>query len=113
MKKSKVLALLLSAAMVLGMTGCGGSTSSETAADSGSASTSSEAAADSGSADSEEKIVLNFYEHSDNEKVANLQAEAYMAAHPNVQVNVSIIANDDYEDKIKVMLYGGADVDVM
>ena len=119
MKKSKVIALLLSAAMVLGMTGCGGSDAAESAADSGSAAT--EAAADEGSgeqaaaesADSEEKIVLNFYEHSDNEKVANLQAEAYMEAHPNVQINVSIIANDDYDDKIKVMLSGGADVDVM
>ncbi len=112
MKKSKVLALLLSAAMVLGMTACG---SSETTGDAASAGESAapadeaeDAAEDTASGD---KIILNFYEHSDAEKIATEWVEAYNASQDEVEVKLSIIANDDYDDKIKVMLSGGADID--
>lgn len=64
-------------------------------------------------AETEEKVVLNFYEHSDNETVAKQQVEEYMKLHPEVEINLSIIANDDYDDKIKVMLAGDADIDVL
>lgn len=124
MKKRKVMALLLSAAMIFGLTACGGgSESSESSSDSAAEATETETADASGdSGDTEEtpeassdgeKIVLNFYEHSDNEKIATQQVEEYMKLHPEVEINLSIIANDDYDDKIKVMLAGDADVDVL
>ena len=123
MKKSKVMALLLSAAMVLGLTACGGGDTQTSSGDADAKQVDSAEgsdAADSGEsaeASSEntdgEKIVLNFYEHSDNEKIANQQVEEYMKLHPEVQINLSIIANDDYDDKIKVMLAGDADIDVL
>lgn len=119
MRKNKVTALLLSAAMVVGMTACGSSsdTSGDAAASADTAAASSDteaASADTAesTADSGEKLVINFYEHSDNEKIATAQVEAYNASHPDVEVRLSTIANDDYDDKIKVMLSGGADVDV-
>ena len=58
-----------------------------------------------------EKTVINFYEHSDSEKIATDLVEAYNASQDDVEVKLSIIANDDYDDKIKVMLSGGADID--
>ncbi len=124
MKKSKVMALLLSAAMVFGLTACGGG-DAQTSSDNGGAAqtdaaeaadaaeTSDDSAAASAESADGEKIVLNFYEHSDNEKIANQQVEEYMKLHPEVQINLSIIANDDYDDKIKVMLAGDADIDVL
>lgn len=124
MKKKQLLATLLAAVMVLGATACGSSgtaAGTTAAATTEAAATTTEAAAteESDSADAKvgevnngEPATISFYEHSDNEKGANALAEKYMELHPNVTVNVSIIANDDYDDKIKVMLSGGADVDV-
>ncbi len=123
MKKSKVMALFLSAAMILGLTACGGgdaqtsTDSAETQTDAVADSDSAEASDDGAEAQAEnvdgEKIVLNFYEHSDGEAIARQQADAYMALHPEVEINLSIIANDDYDDKVKVMLAGDADIDVL
>lgn len=121
--KRKALAILLSAAMVLGMTACGSSDSSSASSSADTAAPAAEEAAAEEEAPAEEageeaaasdgeKIVLNFYEHSDGEKSAQAQVEAYEALHPEVEINLSIIANDDYDDKIKVMLSGGADIDV-
>lgn len=62
-------------------------------------------------AGAEEKTVITFYEHSDSEKIAQQLVEAYNASQDAVEVQLSIIANDDYDDKIKVMLSGGADID--
>ena len=62
-------------------------------------------------AGAEEKTVIQFYEHSDSEKIATALVEAYNASQDEVEVQLSIIANDDYDDKIKVMLSGGADID--
>lgn len=56
-------------------------------------------------------IEVNFYEHSDNEAIAKALVDAYNAQSKNIKVNLSIIANDDYDDKVKVMLSGGADID--
>jgi ABC-type glycerol-3-phosphate transport system substrate-binding protein len=64
-----------------------------------------------GASAEEEKTVINFYEHSDSEKIATQLVEAYNASQDDVEVKLSIIANDDYDDKIKVMLSGGADID--
>lgn len=112
MKKRKEIAILMSAAMVFGMTACG---SSEAPASSAPAEPVSSAETEEASAKetvSEEKSVLNFYAHSDNEKIAEEWVSAYNEAQDEVEVKLSVITNDDYDDKIKVMLSGGADVDV-
>ena len=58
-------------------------------------------------------IVLQFYEHSDGEVTAKRQVEEFNAANPDSRVELHIIANDDYDDKIKVMMAGNADIDVL
>lgn len=61
----------------------------------------------------EEPVVIQFYEHSDSEKIATMQVEQFNAANPDVKVELHLIANDDYDDKIKVMMAGNADIDVL
>lgn len=100
--KKKLIAMVLCAAMVLGMTACG---SKDTAAN-GTADAAQEEGGESG------KTVINFYEHSDSEKLAQALVEAYNASQDEVEVKLSIIANDDYDDKIKVMMAGNSDIDV-
>jgi multiple sugar transport system substrate-binding protein len=56
-------------------------------------------------------VEFTFYEHSDGEIAAKMMGDAYNALNNGTKVNVSIIANDDYDDKIKVMLSGGGDID--
>lgn len=110
--KKRALALLLSGAMVLGMTACGDSAANTVSkADSAAAPVSEAAEEGEQGASDGEKTVINFYEHTDNEKIAAAQAQKYMELHPDVEIKLSIIANDDYDDKIKVMLSGGADID--
>ncbi len=116
MRKKQILSLVLASVMTLGLAGCGGaseSSTADTAKDEAAAQTSTEASEDSAAeASADGKTVINFYEHSDNEAIAKMQVEEYNASQDQVEVNLSIIANDDYDDKIKVMLSGGADVDV-
>lgn len=59
----------------------------------------------------EEVVTINFYEHSDNEAVAQALVDAYNAQSDNIKVKLTIIANDDYDDKVKVLLSGKADID--
>lgn len=112
----KTLGIVLAAAMlVTALGGCGSSSSSddassetEEASDEGDI----EEASSSTSTDDGEKTVIHFYEHSDNETVAQQQVDEYNASQSDVEVELTIIANDDYDDKITVLLSGGADVDV-
>lgn len=110
MKIKKVVAIFLSVLLVLGIVSCG---KDETTSGGNASSTPGEpsSASPAGSDSSDEVITINFYEHSDNEEIAKALVEAYNAQSKNIQVKLSIIANDDYDDKIKVMLSGGADVD--
>lgn len=120
MRKRQLLSLLLALAMAFGALACAGP-STEGGKDSGqeaqggtsgqNSDTESEKAQGEASGD-EGKTIINFYEHSDNESIARMQVEEYNASQSDVEVRLSIIANDDYDDKIKVMLSGGADVDV-
>lgn len=116
--KKKLIAMLLCATMVMGLTACGSTTASSDAGSTAEEKQTTETAAVTEAATeaetataSGEKTIVKFYEHSDNEKVATAQVEAYNASQDQVEVQLSIIANDDYDDKIKVMLAGGADVD--
>ncbi|MGB4659816.1 MAG: extracellular solute-binding protein [Mobilitalea sp.] len=107
MIKKKLLSMMISAVLAFSLVGCSSATDKmETPAADTTDTTVKDASA------SEEVVEINFYEHTDNEVIARALAEAYMAQNKNVKVNVSIIANDDYDDKITVLLSGGADVDV-
>ncbi len=112
MRRKQLLSLVLASVMTLGLAGCGSSTAGDTSADASQKETSSSEESSASSENAGEKTVINFYEHSDNEAIAKMQVEEYNASQDQVEVNLSIIANDDYDDKIKVMLSGGADVDV-
>lgn len=55
-------------------------------------------------ADEGEKVVINFYEHSDSDVIVEDLVEAYNASQDKVEVKLSLISNNDYDDKVKVML---------
>lgn len=104
MKLKKVLALAIAAVMTISVSACAGkeetvSSEAETGEES------------SGSSGTDEIVEIKFYEHADNEKLAQALVDAYNAQSENVKVSLSIIANDDYDDKIKVLLSGGSDID--
>ncbi|WP_455616734.1 ABC transporter substrate-binding protein [Eisenbergiella sp.] len=108
MRKRNLLSLGLVLTLLISTIGCG-STSTTTEG--------KDATIEADSASGEEisgaeKTIINFYEHSDNESIAQMQVDQYNASQDKVEVKLSIIANDDYDDKIKVMLSGGGDVDV-
>ena len=105
MKLKKMTALMLSAAMITGMlAGCGGSKSESTGSDSA-------ATEDSASADG--KVNLKFYIWSDEENYMKEVAENYNKSQDKVSVEVISIANDSYDDKLKVMLSAGSDADIV
>ncbi|MBE5808571.1 MAG: sugar ABC transporter substrate-binding protein [Clostridiales bacterium] len=65
-----------------------------------------------GVAMAEEKVTLQFYIWSDEEPYIKDVVEQYNAEHDDIEVVLNVIANDDYDDKMKVLMAGGADVDV-
>lgn len=113
----KILSTLLAAAMVLSLAACSGGNPNSSTASSGSASsgsTSSEGTSSAASTDtgSSEGVTINFYEHSDNEKILKDMVEAYNKLDNGVTVALHTIPNDDYDDKLKVLTAGGSeDVD--
>ncbi len=109
MKMKKILVILLTMILMFSFTACSSKGAKETKGDDDT-STLGEDASDKEVA-SDEVVTINFYEHSDNEKVMKQLVEAYNAQSKNVQVKLTIIANDDYDDKIKVMLSGNGEVD--
>lgn len=93
--KKKVVSVILSAVMVLGMTACGSSGNSE-----------------KGEKNSESNVV-NVYVGSDLEGTLDDEIKAYKEVNPDVEIVKHVIPNADYDDKIKILLSGGAeDVDV-
>lgn len=110
----RYMALALAAMTTAGlMAGCG-SSSSSTAETSGDASSQTQEAASTESASaSGEAVTLSFYIWNDEENYIRKVVDAYNESHDNVQVDLSVIASDDYDDKLKVMLAGNTDVDLV
>ncbi len=97
--KKKFVSVILAASMVLGMSACGTSGGGD-----------KEGADASGTSDGN---VVNIYFASDIEEMLSGTIEAYKEENPDAEIVVHSIPNDDYDDKIKILLSGGAeDVDV-
>lgn len=101
-KTKKVLAMLLASMLTAAsMAGCQNDSSS--GGNSG----------DSGEGQ-EGTTTVNFYGSSDMGQTVEAEIEAFMKENENIKVEFHSIPNDDYDDKIKVMLSGGSsDIDAL
>jgi ABC-type glycerol-3-phosphate transport system substrate-binding protein len=113
----RIISVLMTLVLVLSFAACGNKTTTDTSSndatteDTSASTDTTDTATTEDAAASDEVVTVNFYEHTDNEKVMTALVDAYNAQSTNIKVNLTLIANDDYDDKIKVMLSGGADVD--
>ncbi len=97
----KLLSILLTMVIVFSFAACSNKSSETNKDGSGSDADTS----------SDDVVTINFYEHTDNQAVVQALVDAYNAQSDKIKVKLTIIANDDYDDKVKVMLSGGADID--
>lgn len=110
MKKNarKVIALLLAAAMGLSLTACGsGNSSNDAKAGSESKENTVKAGTEENSGASGEKVVINFFHRWPNDpKNAMFQEliQEYMAENPNVTIQMDCILNDQYKEKIRMVV---------
>ncbi len=88
----KFLALALSATMALSLTGCGSS---------------------AGGGKKGGDVTLNFYIWSDEENYIRKVVDAYNAEGRGTTVNLNVVPSNDYDDKLKVMLAGETDADLV
>lgn len=123
MRNKRLLAFVLAGTTALGLAGCGSAATGSSDAVSSAASavsessgeTSSEAVSSAASENtaSGEAVSLSFYIWSDEENYIRKVVDAYNAEHDNVNVELNVIASNDYDDKLKVMLAGDTDVDLV
>ncbi len=99
MKKNiKAMALLLTAVMAFSLPGCGGNTANDKS--------SAQGKEDSGK-DSGGKVVINFFHRWPNDpKNAMFQelVKEYMDENPNVTIKMDSILNDQYKEKIRMVV---------
>lgn len=115
MKFKRVLAMAVTAVMTCSLlAGCGssktGAGSSESADSAGSGTEQNAAVADTGSG---EKTNLKFYIWSDEENYISKVVEQYNVQSDSVYVEMISIANDSYDDKLKVMMAAGDEADIV
>ena len=123
MRNKRLLAFVLAGTTALGLAGCGSAATGSSDAVSSAASavselsgeTSSETVSSAASENtaSGEAVSLSFYIWSDEENYIRKVVDAYNAEHDNVNVELNVIASNDYDDKLKVMLAGDTDVDLV
>ena len=111
MKLKKVAALLLSAAMVLGLAACGGNTDTKDTKAADSNTKAESEATDNNSASDGEEVTINFYAWSDEEGIFTKLANNYMEDHPNVKINMQFTPSDDYNTKLMTAFGGGGEID--
>ena len=109
----KVLATALTGVVAAGMlAGCGSSGgASETAQGAAGSGESAGSGEESGAA--EGAVDLSFYIWSDEENYISKVVEAYNASQDKVHVTLTSVPNDSYDDKLKVLLAGQSDVDIV
>lgn len=104
MKMKRIAALGVSAMMAASvLTACGGSGSSTPASTPASGST-------GGSTGEEITLKVATWDNTSNPSVQNA-VDAFMAANPNIKVELMDIPSADYTTKLTTMLNGGADMD--
>lgn len=101
----KVLAATLAGAMVLGMAGCG------SAAPAAETSGSTEAAAPAEG--SGEDVTLKFYIWNDEENYIRKVVDAYNKEGRGTTIDLQVVPSADYDDKLKVMMAGDSDADLV
>lgn len=100
MRMKRVLAGVLTAAMALGMAGCGGSDSENKTTAAGDGTTQSSQASES--------ITIWAWDEAFNIVAANEAKEIYKKENPNVEVNVVTMAQDDIVAKLNTSLSSGS-----
>lgn len=120
MRFKKTAALMLSAAMALSLTACGGKNSSSGSNDSSNSTTTAAASVETTAAQGgqeanqgsgNEAVTINFYAWSDEEGIFTKLADAYMANHPNITIKLQFIPSNDYMTKLLTAFSGGGDID--
>lgn len=107
--KRKWITALLTSAILFGITGCGTPNAPKDEQNI----TAQEGQAASETAEESAGATVNVYVSTDLESSLDKEIEAYKEVKPDVEIVKHVIANDDYDDKMKVLLSGGAkDVDV-
>ena len=102
-----VLSGLLAVSMMTGCQQGSGDTQSNTTSEN-SVSNGSEAGS---TGENTEKVTLEFYAWLDEEGIFTKLKEAYIADHPNVEINMQFVPSNDYETKLVTAFSGGADID--
>ena len=107
MKMKHAAALSMAALMGLSLVGCGGSSAgTETTAAADSKAAETKAADNAGSADGEQ-VVINFFHRWPNDPKNSMFKELvqeYMDENPNVTINMDCILNDQYKEKIRMIV---------
>jgi len=104
----KFLALFLSALLITSaISGCNSGNEDSDSHSGGSSQENSDSAPEAAQAN------LKFYIWSDEESYASQVVDQYNAIDEKIQVEMVTIPNDDYQDKLKVLLSAGSDADVV
>lgn len=108
MKLRKVAAFAMAAIMGLSLIGCGGSGDSKAESkDTSNAAAESGAETEAAAGTEGDKVVINFFHRWPNDpKNSMFQSliEEYMAENPNVTINMDCILNDQYKEKIRMVV---------
>jgi multiple sugar transport system substrate-binding protein len=116
MKISRItIAIFMLLTLILSIaSGCSTNGEGDQGGSAASNSSSEKAVDDSSTKDADEaleEVNLVFY-HSDSTGTVQKQIDAYEALHPNVTVDLILTPSAEYNDKLKVALAGGEDIDV-
>lgn len=112
-------AVIMTALMAAGLTGCSSSSPSAQKNSDGGVSQEQKdnVSRESNSAKAEnndsagEKVTLEFYSWLDEEKIFTLLTEEYKKDHPNIDFNLHFVPTNDYETKLLTAFSGGASID--
>lgn len=106
MKLRKVAALVMAAIMSMSLMACGSDTAETKASEAGNEGTQTEASVADAAGDGEQ-VVINFFHRWPNDpKNSMFQSliEQYMEENPNVTINMDCILNDQYKEKIRMIV---------
>jgi len=105
----RIVTFLLAAVFVFSVAACSSNDSGTSGSSSSAGGSSADETSTAGqSTANTDDIIINLYAHSDNQSAAEAQAAAYNAKDNGITVVTHIIANDDYDDKLKVLAAGSS-----